>query len=385
MGGVAGGSGMMKWLLLVLLLVIVLLPPAIHNYTYPSVGDDAAAHLENMDRIRNGEEPVMSYWGTAIVEYPLVWIAEVLGASNDTAYVWWSYGMMALAGIVLYLVVSSLANRWAGVTAAGLTLFGTQGAMYLFNYGVMFDIVNMMVILPVAIWLGVRWLSRGGWWYGIGAVMVFCLFSVFHTSGEYLRYVVLVLLVGYLVLMVAISVKDMMPKQLTMIAHTPITVMAFLITVALLSWLLTSDFTSTPDTADRLQASGPWLATLAVEGINVPTFLFGVLGLVPIGLGILGAAVIVKRKYEMRAEEWLLVVVLVALSGVLVGGAFINGVSPDPSRQALDLAIVVTVLIAVIVGVAVEAENSHRNRVADSAGAGDGDVVRIPLGVEQGG
>ena len=374
----------MRWLLLVLFLLVVLLPPALHGYTYPSVGDDAAAHLENMDRIRAGEEPIMSYWGTAIVGYPLVWVAEALNLSNDTVYVWWSYAMVALAGVVMYLVVSSIVNRWAGITAAGLVLFGTQGLMYLFNYGVMFDIVNMAVILPVALWLSVKWLKYGGWGYGIGAVLAFCLFSVFHTSGEYLIYVSALLLAGYLLLIALISIKDMVPKQLAVIEPTPIAVVGFLGLVLLLSWLLTSDFTATPDTAERLQASGPWLAKLQVEGISFPTFLFGVLGLVPIGLGVLGAVVIFKRKQETRVEPWLLMAILVGLAAVLVVGAFVGG-SPDPSRQALDLAIIVTVLVAVITGVAVEAESGYRGRVADGAGAGDGDMVRIPLGTERGG
>jgi len=365
-------------MLLLLLLAVVFVPPAIHGYTYPSIGDDAAAHLENMDRIRAGEEPVMSYWGTAIVGYPLVWLADGLNVSNDAVYVWWNYAMIALAGIVIYLVFSSLVNKWAGFLASAMALFGTQGVMYLFNYGVMFDIVNMMIILPLWLWFTVKWLGKQRWGYAIGALASLSLFCVFHTSGEYMQYALEVVLLVYTTAW--ISAKGVASSILT-----PKVVLPSLVLMLTVSILLVSGITATPDAGERLAATGPWVATLDVEAISVPTFLFGVLGLIPIGLCILGAVVILKRGIEVPPNAQLLIVILAVLSAVLAGGAFVGSLSPDPSRQALDLVGVVAVLIAVIVGVAIEAENNRGYRGTGNADTEHGDMVRVQLGTESGG
>lgn len=426
----------MKWILLIALLLIILLPPAVHGYVYPNKGDDTAVHLATIEMISADSLPQMAYWGQAIVGVPTKFLSDTTGWGLDGIYLWWSFGMLALVGVVLYLVVGSLVNRWAGIIAAVMVLFVSQGVTYLFHYGQIFDIVNMFVILPVAVWFLVRWLTGKGnqWENGVMSLGMFALFSVFHSSGEYAPYALGLFFAGLVMWMVwqrkgailgkaaveyTTSYHDTQPvaasklvegyppslpqrlasrvwftppqaEQTTHFEARSVKVAAMgAVLIGVTAWL-TIGGAGTPVGGESVNPllKGPLLATTQVEGPSVPTFLFGYLGLVPIGLAILAAAVIAKEGIWIKKETGLLLLALGAFAAVLSIGAFWPNLSPDPSRQALDLVGVIGIPIAVISGVAIgEKEVARADSVRVPAGSGytqPAGVVRAQLGLKRG-
>ena len=289
----------MRWIVLLLLVLLIMLPPAIHSYAYPNLGDDSAVHLAVMDVMADYQLPETAYWGQLIVGYPLVGIAELFGVSIDTAFLWWSYVMLALAVVVIFLVVGSLVSRWAGMIATVLVVFGTQGAMYLFHYGQIFNIVNMLIVLPVAIWFLVKGLTGRRWWL-VGAVGMTALFIVFHPTGG------------------ALFLGD---------GGVP---------------------TPTGEGVELMWQGGK----VTTEAVNVPSSLLGVLGIVPIGLGVGAVVWSIRNRIQMRAEtKWFIGAVAVVCL-LLSFGWLCPNLSPDPSRHAMDLASWMAIGIATLTGVA---------------------------------
>lgn len=442
----------MKYILLIILLLIILLPPAVHGYVYPNKGDDTAVHLGAIEMMSPGSLPQMAYWGQAIVGVPMKFVSDLTGWGLDGIYLWWSYTMLALVGVVLYLVVGSLVNRWAGIIAAVMVLFVTQGVMYLFHYGQIFDIVNMFVILPIAVWFLVRWLAGKGsqWENGIMSVGMFALFSIFHSSGEYAPYALGLFFAGLVGWMLwqrrgailgnpvrtgppgdrpasvsgtklvegylpslpqsAIATQLATPspphpsggepppappktrplRGLVVLPPYPLLQAAVMgaVLVGLTAWL-TMTGAGTPTGGESIGSllDAPALGRTQVGGPNVPTFLFGYLGLIPIGLVILATVVITKGRIWIKRETGLLLGVLGAFAAVLCIGSFWSNLSPDPSRQALDLAGVIGISIAVISGAAIgekevaRADSAHVP--ARSSYTVPASVARTQLGVER--
>jgi len=181
--------------------LVILLPPIIHGYVYPNIGDDSAVHLKWMDEMNTkGFSPIGNiYLGFAMVSYPILWLSRLTGASVDGIFLWFNYLALVGVGIALYFVLSKLVNRLAGWLGLVVVVFCAQSILFQFYYGVVFNMINVGVILPLLILFAVRYLVERRI-YDLGFLLLLVMvYSSFHTSGIYLPAFALCVMTVYVV------------------------------------------------------------------------------------------------------------------------------------------------------------------------------------------
>jgi hypothetical protein len=119
------------------------------------------------------------------VGYPLVLLKEVFHIPLTTLFTWFNY--LALIGVVLtfYFVFSRTFNKQAGLMAA-IGIFAMQTFVAQYLSGLIFNIINIGIILMWFFYFGIRAWTKRSWIYGVIAVALLFLFANFHSSGLYL-------------------------------------------------------------------------------------------------------------------------------------------------------------------------------------------------------
>ena len=175
-------------IILCILCLLIILPPIIYGYVYPTGGDDSAEHLKVIEQITLINPIPASgyhYAGELIVGYPLVVLKMVFHIPLTTSFTWFNY--LALIGVVLtfYCVFSKTFNKQAGLLAA-VGIFAVQTFVAQYLSGLIFNIINIGIILMWFIYFGIRAWTKRSWKRGVVAVALLLLFANFHSSGLYL-------------------------------------------------------------------------------------------------------------------------------------------------------------------------------------------------------
>lgn len=133
-----------------LVALIVLLPPILHKDAYIVLNNDTLAHLEAFERLKYGGEGL--YLGQTITGKVLVWWESFTGMSLATSFMWFNYISLYLAGVCVALMVWQLTrNKVISVVALPLTIFGCYSVLHLFYCGTIYNIIGVMIILPLSI------------------------------------------------------------------------------------------------------------------------------------------------------------------------------------------------------------------------------------------
>ena len=176
--------------------LIVFVPPIYHSYVYPNGGDDTALHLTI---IKSGDLLKQIYAGYIFVGYPLRCIHALTGISINSLFFWFNYLVLFMVGVTNYLVATKLAGYKAGLLALFVPTLLTQGIMYQFDFGQIFNIINMGIIFPTIIYFAVKWYAERKRYQLAALIGLDLLMSVFHSTGIYLAPLVLGLVGIYLV------------------------------------------------------------------------------------------------------------------------------------------------------------------------------------------
>ena len=134
--------------------LIILLPPIVHGYIYPNMGDDFATHTGYLkyDNLFN-----LNYLGYAYVGYPLKLIESISGIEMVVLFFWFNYAVLILVGLVSYFVLTSLIDYKAGLLSLAIPFMCSMGLISQFDFGMIFDMINVGIILPLTIYFGIRW------------------------------------------------------------------------------------------------------------------------------------------------------------------------------------------------------------------------------------
>lgn len=169
----------MKWLLisiLIIMTIIIIIPPIVYDYIYPTSGDDTATHLyyfENMDKYNP------HYGG----QYLIGKLINALPYNPIDTFTWYHYVVMVLALWTVGLVMAVTVNYLAGILTVFIT-FGASYLMSLFQWGQIFDIVGIAILLPILMLCFHNMHKKIGW--KLGAIVSLLAFATFHANGKYL-------------------------------------------------------------------------------------------------------------------------------------------------------------------------------------------------------
>ncbi len=183
----------MKWLLLSILLIvsiIIIVPPIHYHYIYPNAGDDTASHLiyfQNMDKMQpsfiglfddvKSSSPL--YYG----QYLVGKLINRLPFDMNVTFLWFHYIVLIFMLWVIGLVIGITVNYWGGIFAV-LLVIGVSEALNLFNWGQIFDLINIGIFLPLAL-LSLHNKDNNVVWKVL-AIFSLIAFAYFHANGRYI-------------------------------------------------------------------------------------------------------------------------------------------------------------------------------------------------------
>ena len=203
---------MKRWatpLIIIVYLLIILLPPLINGYIYPTLGDDSAEHLHFIDNLKNGNQGAL-YFGQYITNYSLIWIENFTHISTDTLFLWFNFLSFAASGLVVAVMLKNFVGFSVALVISLLVLFSTGATMHLFLSGTIYNFINILIILPLAIYTFGVFRNTRKWQYLILGGVTLLLFTVYHPSS-----------VGYLGNSLPISLP--IPNNITATPFIPLT------------------------------------------------------------------------------------------------------------------------------------------------------------------
>ena len=330
------GQKVQTAIFLILYCVVVFLPPVIYGYVYPNAGDDSAFHLVFFERMQNGDVGIqVLYLGYWVVGRSLVFLSNITNVGLNVLYLWFYYGALTLIGLVFYFVGYKIFNRRVGWMALLLSVFCSQGVLFLFYYGQIFDLINMGIIFPLLLLSIASYLRDRKWWKLSIFILLGLLFSVFHLNGVYLPVIIGFATTCYV--LYCVFKKQKVEKHIVAIGGIS-TVCALIVYLSLL----------------HLPLSKPSEASLVL----VPNY---VVTIITPSLMILISVVLADLKRTIKSIKSLSqrVTVVMLASGVAVLTIVAFGeLSVYPWRQAVDMAILLSFLVAIFVGLSLERKRS---------------------------
>ena len=183
-------------LCLVAYICIIALPSLIHGYIYPNMGDDFATHTKYLLHFNLWD---MNYLGYAYIGYPLNFIMDITGIPMWRIFLVFNVVVMIFVGLTFYYILSRLVDYKAGLFALPLTFLCSFGLIAQYDFGMIFNVINVAIILPFFIYFTIRWYTTRKNSYLITSLVLAFLFSNFHMDGIYLSPIVCVALFAYYV------------------------------------------------------------------------------------------------------------------------------------------------------------------------------------------
>ena len=259
--------------------------------------------------------------------------------------------------LVLYYVIGELVNPTAAMLVVPITFFCSAGIIGLFKFGVIFSLINMYILLPLAILFSVRWFRGKGNWDAVLGALLFVLFSVFHTTSIYLPYVAglaLVVYVGYALKTHKVkSLKKIIPCSIGLVAVNILIAGRFVGGVSQMRWALMP--ITNWEVPSIVAMSDMPVATLS-SLLVIPSFLSLTLVLIVIAVARL---VELRKRIVLENQTKILMYILGSFIATLGGGLLLmsmpqlSGISIGIlgfNRVALDLATITAVATACVLG-----------------------------------
>ena len=342
----------LRWLLplvfLVLLGLAILLPPIVHNYEFPTTGDDTAHHLAVLDDVQFGhgftDDFYHRYHGQTITG----WMIDLTGANTDTFFLWFNFIGLFAIGLAIFIFASKLVNYYAGVFATLIAMFVFPGMMVYFQSGTVYNIINMYLLGLIGFGLLIYWVRTWKWYYGAGSLVMFLICGMVHSStGFYILGTVGL----FIVILAAYRVWR---KQYGKAMWLGLFEAGVGITNFILPYFLLKDF------ADIVHGRSwfPPISAPTIAGFGSQLVLTS--GLILMGLAAVFLVILYRRGHlhapPMIGTTLLLLLCLVAVLGI---GAF-GGIGIDPNRFALDLSVSLGILTGCALGWVVKEDKTKQ-------------------------
>lgn len=328
------------------LVVILIMPMITHNAIVQTIeaSSDMRIHLAMI----TGQQAETSYFGQTIVRALLSEFDNV-----SQAYLWFNFiALIGVAGTMFY-VTRELISREASYFVIPFALFGATGILALFQYGVIFNIINMYIVLPFAVLFTIRWLTGGKLYNaGIGLVL-FALFSVGHYTALYLPYFIYVAVGGYIIYAIvkkkAFTLKKVIPYG----------------GVALgLNLFLSKMFLRPSNELIGMEVNDSFVAGTDVgmvikNGIQTLPIVFQHISLVLIPIVIALVIWVIRKRNNLEiAQSAKILLCMVAGAVIALGGGLFLHIISNYSRLAIDMTTLTAVLLAGLVGIFLEYRQS---------------------------
>jgi hypothetical protein len=335
-------------LIAITLIAIIIVPPIAYDYTYPNLSDDTAEHLKAFEKLELGQPfPKDSiYYGQVVTGLALKQVSRVVNINVNTLFLWFNFIVLLVSMLTIYML-STLIHKKAWLIIIPLAMFCSNSILSLFEHGIIFNIINMYIILVVIIYCLTKWIVHGSKVALIMALPLSLSFAVFHSSALYLP----LMLTSSIIV---ISVYCLFKKEYKMLIRTIVPFVAIgAISIVLIKLTLNSVVLGWTITTIRSILD---LKTNPITGaIAPPTIIdFLITYLSPIVIIIFYFSIImaykIKDKLKLEMQTKVVLLILTSFAIPLAIGSFTR-LTHDPTRIAYDLAGITGLLIGCIVAI----------------------------------
>ncbi len=326
--------------LLTVLSMIAVIPILLHQnlFLIRSGSTDAIAHIAVISKIGWGNLlPEMNYIGQMIVGYPMAVIHSLFNIDYDTLFVWLCCFVLVGTMVSLYFLMTKMVNRVAGFWIVLFVPFSVAGFMNLWIVFGVFNIVNMLIILPWAVLMMADWLVNRKRKSMIISLVLFVLFSLFHTTALYLSPAILVFYLVYvaygLIRKQRVDWVRVSGFCLSVIAINGVLVALLLSrSLTIISMVAGSVASSTSQTIAPSTSFGLFVGYLSPVVFSL--LVVSILGLI-----------IYRKKLSVDSKLAVVFMFFGSLIAMLAVVAYLNW-SIVPYRSLLDMVLVLTIVIA---------------------------------------
>jgi hypothetical protein len=294
---------------------------------------DTHNHSDVITAYAQGLYPKTLYFGQKVFGFILGKIASVLPIAPIGLFVLFTEISLVVAGVTTYFVFSRLVNKRTGILAVLLSMFCANGLIFMFKVGITFDLINMYIILPMAIFFSVRYLTRGKIWYLVGALAMVAIFSIFHLTSIYLPFILTFGLLIYF----GIYKKATVKVPILVVPALALNLCGLYTFLLAQTTMLTNDMVSHIAVWDRFNNIS---ATLGTYFINMPSL---------IACATVYSGFAYRKKLHLTTEVKYLLAILAIISLPLLGGGIL-GCTSYPDRLMLDGLTYMALFIAVLLG-----------------------------------
>jgi hypothetical protein len=331
-----------SWAIWIVGIIIAFVPFVLKNNLYQSVVNTPDIKIHNSSFIRAFTE------GTQIenVIYPLqVVVGWILAIANKVLHID-SVVLLALF-MTLVLIGSALAihhllSRMQGLSKSWLILiiamFCNTSILALYRYGIVNSIINMYIILPLAIWCVVKWITQRKVGYVIGWLALIALFSFLHPTSIYLRYSMFVMIGGLLI-------YKLIVRKASIWQYLRLAIIALLINIVVYRYSIV--YFSDLDTSIAT-AIGDTVAGKQIIDFGYISYFLSILTPITIILCILsiGGLIVCHKRLNFSRETKILLWILGSLAITMFAGTIFSAGIPD--RVSIDLATMVAMIVGIL-------------------------------------
>ncbi len=330
---------MKKVICYLLLFSLILLAPLIQNHHQQiDKSTDIVQHTAVIQAVVGGQPlPWVVYMGEVIVGYPLAGIVKLSGLDVKTVYLWFNFLALISAAFSLFFVTRKLIGKTASWLSVPITMFCSVSILAMFTAGVIFNVINMYVILSWALYFVIKWITRKRWYYWLVSILMLGLFFVFHATGMYLPFA-MALFLGMAVLYRIFKGQYVSFKPIMMLC----------IPMAIIGVFLSLKY------LPMLKFMGGDIG-MDYSVVNPFQFIRLNLGYVTTGLLCLAVCgyIALRKQIKLTTETKLFGLLLLCFTLPLSAGMFLN-ILASSARMALDLASIIALLIACLLGALLE-------------------------------
>lgn len=319
---------------------MVIAPPLIYHYIYPNLGSDSATHLITMLSIQNGNNINQLYLGHWLLSYFLKIGSGIFHISQLNLWMWFNCLILIPIGLVLYLITSKLFGWKIGLISLIVPIFISGGIMEMYYWGVIYDVINLVIFVPILFYFLAKWLTENKVYQAIIVLLMTVLVSTFHTSGLYLPFVLIFALAVYVV-------YKIVKKQANRDLYRPIIAGISLFVISIISMKILSPNTISQITYYISPPSGiktlgsvyvtnaPYLRNLYISFVP---YIISFITIPILGIFIVSSGLLRNRGSSISNQSKIMILLFSCLVIELLV-AFLMKVTTDRTRIQEDLAI----------------------------------------------
>jgi len=167
---------------IVLFAAFIILPLVLHYDTYAVINNDTAAHLRAFDLMaREGYSGL--YGAQVITGYILNHFEEWFGWNVETTFAIFNFGTLILAGFAVgFMVYRLTGNAIATLLTIPIVTIGTTATLHLFMCGTVFNIISILILLPMFIILTHYVIKKKRYWYASAIILMIPAMYYYHPS-----------------------------------------------------------------------------------------------------------------------------------------------------------------------------------------------------------